>query len=118
MKSLCRIFRRILARNLLEKGIKAEIGYFKTNGNDTAKRFYRRAAILGNRQAQVFLAYYYASEYYGLNINRRLSLAWFKRAAKSGDELCSLVSPVRGLDAKNQIQQFMGLLMATSEEMI
>jgi len=118
MKSLYRTFSRILARRLLEKGIKTELGIVRTANANMAKRFYRRAAILGNRQAQVFLSYYYAAEFYNQNANRRLSLAWFKRAACSGDELCSLVSPEKAIDAKMQIQEFTALLTATCQEMV
>lgn len=113
MKSITHPFRRYLARQLLEKGIEAELGIVKDT--DAARRNYRRAAILGNRQAQVFLAYYYASNPCRRS-NRRLALAWFRRAINAGEKLCELVSMSEDLDhdEKNsvavQIKQFERLL--------
>lgn len=104
-------FCKLLGQKLLERGIRAELGLIKTNEKDAARQYYRLAAILGNRQAQVFLAYYYASNL-GPHCNRRLALAWFKRAAHAGEELCSLVSSENGIEAEKQIQQFKELISA------
>lgn len=109
MKPLIEQTQKIIAQKLLEKGIEAELGIARTADLCAAKRFYRRAALLGNRQAKVFLAYYYATDP-GSSSNRRLALAWFKRAAYSGEELCSLVSSSNELDPKLQIREFKRLI--------
>lgn len=109
MKPLIKRTRKILARKLLEKGIEAELGIAGTADLNAARRFYRRAALLGNRQAQVFLAYYYAM-HLDYPFAHRLALAWFKRAAYSGEELCSLVSSSNGKEPKLLIREFKRLI--------
>lgn len=104
-------FCKLLAQKLLKRGIRTELGLVKTNNKDAVRRYYRHAAILGNRQAQVFLAYYYASDL-GPHCNRRLALAWFKRAARAGEELCSLVSSENNIGAEEQIRHFKMLISA------
>lgn len=102
-------FYKILARMFFERGIQAELELIKTKKRDDARRYYRQAAVLGNRQAQVFLAYYYAADL-GVHSNHRLAIAWFKRAAQAGEELCTLVSPESTLDVDEQIQRFKTLI--------
>lgn len=101
--------RKNIARKLLKKGIEAELGIAGRPDSGAAKRFYRRAALLGDRHAQVFLAYYYATDVNVPN-NRRLAIAWFKRAARAGEELCSLVSTDSCLSTEEQIQRFKTLI--------
>ena len=102
-------FCKCLAQHLLECGIRAELGLIKAKDKDAPRRYYRQAAILGNHQAEVYLAYYYASDL-GRDCNRRLALAWFKRAARAGEDLCSLVSAKSGLNVDEQIRQFKELI--------
>lgn len=109
MKPLIEQTREIIARRLLEKGLEAELGLAGSADFNAAKSFYRRAALLGNRQAQVFLAYYYATDPSSPS-SRRLALAWFKRAAYSGEELCSLVASSNEKNPKLQIREFKRLI--------
>ena len=109
MKTIRCQFCKRLAQHLLECGIRAELGLIKTKDKDAPRRYYRQAAVLGNRQAQVFLAYYYAGDL-GKGCNRRLALAWFKRAAYAGEKLCSLVSAENDSEAAAQIRQFETLI--------
>ena len=109
MKTQLKQIRTNIARKLLEKGIEAELGIAGTADLNAARRFYRRAALLGNRQAQVFLAYYYAL-YLDFPFARRLALAWFKRAAYSGEELCTLVVSSNEKDPKLLIREFKRLI--------
>lgn len=108
MKTIKCQFCKRLAQHLLECGIRAELDLIKTKDKDAPRRYYRQAAVLGNRQAQVFLAYYYAAN--SVHSNRRLAIAWFKRAARAGEELCTLVSPESILDVDKQIQRFKTLI--------
>ena len=109
MKTQLKQIRTNIARKLLEKGIEAELGIAGTADLNAARRFYLRAALLGNRQAQVFLAYYYAL-YLDYPFAHRLALAWFKRAAYSGEELCSLVVSSNEKDPKLLIREFKRLI--------
>ena len=73
-----------LARNLLEHGVKTELGIIKGRRRDSAWRDYRCAAILGDTQAQFSLALSYAS---GLDGHKsgRLAMACEPRPICRGD---------------------------------
>lgn len=99
-----------LARNLLEHGVKTELGIIKGRRRDSAWRDYRCAAILGDTQAQFFLALNYAAGLDG-HKSRRLAMAWFRRAVCAGEELCTLVSDKRDLLPEDLIRMFGKLIM-------
>lgn len=103
------LFNQRLARRLLDRGVKAELGIARAKCQDAAWQDYRRAAVLGDRQAQFFLAIHYAAGWDG-HKNLRLALAWFKRAALAGEELCTLVSPQRDVPPKELVRLFKDLL--------
>ena len=94
-----------LARSLYEYGIKAELGIVKGKRLDLDWHYFRLAAILGDREAQFTLALKYATGMEGRK-NRRLSMAWFKRAALAGEELCKLVSSKQNSTPQELIQLF------------
>ena len=94
-----------LAKRLYECGIKAELGILKGKPFALPWHYFRLAAILGNTQAQFTLALNYAAGLDGRK-NRTLALAWFKRAARAGEELCALVSPKPDSTPEEQIRLF------------
>lgn len=94
-----------LARSLHECGIKAELGIIKGNHVSLPRHYFRLAAILGDHAAQFTLALNYAAGLDG-HKNRRLAMAWFKRAAWAGEELCALVSPKQNSTPEEQIRLF------------
>lgn len=98
------------ARKLFEKGVELE-GLGENRDLGAALVSYRRAAILGDSKAQVFLALYYAA---GQNHrkNHRLALAWFKRAAFAGEELCEMAVHRGENSIERQINSFRALLKA------
>ena len=104
-----RIARKLRARELLEHAIQTELGISDDNQFDTAFLNYRRAAMLGDHQAQFFLALHYAFRPCRRK-NRRLALAWFKKAAYARETLCSLVSKREGASAEELIRLFGKLL--------
>lgn len=93
---------------LFTRGVVRE-GLGSPSDSDGALEDYRRAAVLGNRQAQYFLALWYAA---GQNNrkNHRLAMAWFRRAAYAGEELCALVVPGMPSSPEDQIVAFKTLL--------
>jgi len=98
-----------LAKKLYEFGIRAELGLIKRKQLDLDWLCFRTAAILGDREAQFSLAIRYATGLEGRK-NRRLSMAWFKRAALAGEELCALASPTQNSTPEEQIQCFEKML--------
>lgn len=82
---------RLRARKFLERGVRTELGMLTQNSYDAVWRDYRQAAILGDTQAQFFLAIHYAAGLDG-HKNERLATAWFRRAALRKEKLCELVS--------------------------
>ena len=98
-----------LAKKLYECGIRAELGLIKRKQLDLDWLYLRLAAILGDREAQFSLAIRYAIGLDGRK-NRRLSMAWFKRAALAGEELCALASPTQNSTPKEQIRCFEKML--------
>lgn len=74
-----------------------------------AFELYRRAAILGSRKAQFYLAINYAMGV-GHPANRRLARAWFRCAANAGEELCELPVTQGAQSLKRQNDAFSELL--------
>lgn len=104
-----RTARKLRARELLEHAIQNELDLSDRNQFGKAFLDYRRAAMLGDHQAQFFLALHYASGLCG-HKNHRLALAWFKKAAYAGESLCTLVSQREGATAEELIRLFGKLL--------
>ena len=74
--------------SLVDKGLIAEFSVTKQSRRKSVK-IYRRAAVRGDSKAQFMLALAYAVGH-GVRKNHRMAMAWFKRAAESGEELCEL----------------------------
>jgi len=108
MKSLPH--RKRIARSLLERGVRAELGIGKHAKSDNALQMFRRAAILGDRQAQFFLAIQYAAMPNERG-KQRLAAAWFKKAAWAGEELCELISQGQNATPEAQTRLFRELLL-------
>ena len=96
---------RHLARRLYECGIKAELGILKGERHVSPWHYFRLAAILGDPAAQFTLALNYAAGLDGRK-NNRLAMAWFKRAAWAGEELCALLSSKQNSTPEEQIRLF------------
>lgn len=93
---------------LMEKGLIAEFVGNKRSKRESVK-MYRRAAVRGDTKAQFMLALAYAVGL-GARKNHRMAMAWFKRAAKSGEELCELAVLCGEQSVARQIRSFERLL--------
>lgn len=97
------------ANRLFESAARLEFDPCDTAIEAKRRKLYRRAAIAGSTKAQFSLALDYA---YGRNHHKdhRLALAWFRRAAQAGEELCSLLVKRGENSVARQIAAFRTLL--------
>lgn len=94
--------------SLMDKGLTAEFVGTK-QGRQKSVRMYRCAAVRGDSKAQFMLALAYASGL-GIRKNHRMAMAWFKRAAQSGEELCELAVSLGEQSIMHQVHGFKRLL--------
>lgn len=69
---------------------------------------YRQAAKAGNSTAQYFLALAYLMGD-GVKKNRRVAVAWFRRAVEGGEDLCNFLSTRQDLSKEALIAEFCSL---------